>query len=160
MTTRRLNIGDRITGRVVALEAFGAFLKFEDTDLQGVVLIPDISWLKIRHPSDVLAVGQMIETEIVHFAPDRRQIRVSIKRCTKNPWDSAADRYFVGQTAEVTVLRLVSMGIIASLKDYPSIEGPIRTAVTDSQQVEIGQQLTVRIAEFDAHRQRIVFQRQ
>ncbi|MBC8170082.1 MAG: S1 RNA-binding domain-containing protein [Anaerolineae bacterium] len=79
--SRELHNGDRITGRVVKLMPFGAFIAIAETDLVGLVKIPEISWQPISHPGDVLSLNQVIEAEILWIDRDNGQISLSIKRC-------------------------------------------------------------------------------
>jgi small subunit ribosomal protein S1 len=76
-----LNIGDRITGTVIKLMPFGAFVDIGRPDLMGLVELPEISWERIGHPGAVLSVGQTIEAQILAFGPNEGQMRLSIKRC-------------------------------------------------------------------------------
>jgi predicted RNA-binding protein with RPS1 domain len=81
-----LSPGDRVTGRVIKIMPFGAFVALdspENADLVGLVKIPEISWQPIHHPEDVLTEGQNVEVEILAFGPVKGQISLSIKRCQK-----------------------------------------------------------------------------
>lgn len=81
-----LSTGDRVTGCVIKIMPFGAFVALnspENADLVGLVKIPEISWRRISHPQEVLAVGQIVEVEILAFGPVKGQISLSIKRCQK-----------------------------------------------------------------------------
>jgi small subunit ribosomal protein S1 len=78
-----LKIGDRVTGHVVHIAPFGAFIDFGDW--QGLLRIPEISWARIHHPSDVLTIGQEIETVILYVDRERGQVSLSLKRCQENP---------------------------------------------------------------------------
>ena len=83
MLPLNLNKGDRVIGRVSHIAPFGAFVDFGEW--QGLLRIPEISWFPIHHPSDVLSLGQEIETEIIHIDRERDQISLSLKRCQENP---------------------------------------------------------------------------
>jgi small subunit ribosomal protein S1 len=78
-----LNIGDRVRGYVVYIAPFGAFIDFGEW--QGLIRIPEISWSPIHHPSDVLTIGQEVETEVLYIDRERNQVSLSIKRCQENP---------------------------------------------------------------------------
>lgn len=79
--SEELRVGQRIKGRVIKLMPFGAFVALENSELVGLVKIPEISWERIRTPVDVLAVGQEIEAEVLAFDADSKRISLSIKRC-------------------------------------------------------------------------------
>jgi len=78
-----LAVGKRITGRIVKLMPFGAFVAIQDSDWLGLVKTPEITWQPISHPQDFLALDQMVEAEILAFRPEGKQIILSIKRCQK-----------------------------------------------------------------------------
>ncbi|MBC7814446.1 MAG: S1 RNA-binding domain-containing protein [Burkholderiales bacterium] len=78
---QELIVGKRVIGRVIQLMPFGAFVAIEDSDLVGLVRIPEISWKPIKHPQDVLSVDQMVEAEILALGPENGQVSLSIKRC-------------------------------------------------------------------------------
>jgi small subunit ribosomal protein S1 len=73
--------GSRMTGCVIKLMPFGAFVAIDDSDWVGLVKVPEISWQPVHHPQDVLSVGQSVEVEIVAFNMANGQISLSIKRC-------------------------------------------------------------------------------
>jgi ribosomal protein S1 len=75
-------VGQRISGRVAQIENFGAFLQLSG-NVFGLLLIPEISWDRIRHPSDVLQLGLIIEVEVLLVNREQRKVSVSLKRLVR-----------------------------------------------------------------------------
>ncbi len=76
-------IGDRVIGCVIKLIPFEAFIDIEDSDWMGLVKTPEISWQRISHPQDILALGQLVEAEVLALRLENKQVILSIKRCQK-----------------------------------------------------------------------------
>jgi small subunit ribosomal protein S1 len=152
-----LEPGDRVIGYVTHLSPFGAFIEFEESDWHGIVLLLEISWHHIHHPSDVLTLGQEIEAEVIRIIPERRHLALSIRRCQENPWEEAVPHYEVGQIVETVISRVSSFGASACLIDHPLVEGILPSSERDVQKLEIGQAILLQITTFDPERQRLRF---
>ncbi|MBX3083423.1 MAG: S1 RNA-binding domain-containing protein [Anaerolineae bacterium] len=76
-----LHVGDRVVARVVKLMPFGAFVHLGASELVGLIKIPELSWRPIRHPQEILAVGQEVEAQILAFNLESKQVLLSLKRC-------------------------------------------------------------------------------
>lgn len=81
----KLSVGDRVLARVIKIMPFGVFVELEGSTLVGLVNIPEIAWQPIRHPAEAVALGQVVEAEIVVYAPDAKHITLSMKRCQPSP---------------------------------------------------------------------------
>jgi small subunit ribosomal protein S1 len=108
-----LSEGDVIKGRVSSLRDFGAFVDLGGAD--GLVHVSELSWSRVRHPSEVLSVGMEIEAYVLHLDHETRRIGLSLKRLQSNPWERIAENYKVGQTVEGTITRVVSFGAFVEL---------------------------------------------
>ena len=117
----KLSIGDIRTGRVTSLADFGAFVNINGAD--GLVHISEISWDRIRHPSDELKVGQEVKVEIISIDEEKRHIGLSIRRLKEDPWQENTKDLRVGQLVEATITRLTKFGAFARITD--EIEGLI-----------------------------------
>jgi len=117
----KLSIGDVRTGRVTSLADFGAFVNINGAD--GLVHISEISWDRIRHPSDELKVGQEVKVEIISIDEEKRHIGLSIRRLKEDPWQENTKDLRVGQLVEATITRLTKFGAFARITD--EIEGLI-----------------------------------
>lgn len=111
----KLSIGVVRTGRVTSLADFGAFVNINGAD--GLVHISEISWDRIRHPSDELKVGQEVKVEVISIDEEKRHIGLSIRRLKEDPWQEKIKGLRVGQLVEATITRLTKFGAFARITD-------------------------------------------
>lgn len=109
----RLNVGDVVKGTVSSLREFGAFIDLGGAD--GLVHISELAWRRVRHPGEILTVGQQVETYVLQLDRDERRIGLSLKRLQPNPWEEIEKNYIIGQTVEGVVSRVVSFGAFIEL---------------------------------------------
>jgi small subunit ribosomal protein S1 len=152
-------VGTEITGRVVKLESFGAFIEVEE-GLEGLLPISEMSWQRIRHPSDVAREGDTVRLVVLSVDPAQRRISFSLKQAGPDPWKAAAEKYAVGQTVTGQVTRTADFGAFVELE--PGLEGLVHVSELSNQRVrtptdvvKIGQELSVRILEIDAEGRRM-----
>ena len=117
----KLDIGDVRKGRVTSLTDFGAFVNINGAD--GLVHVSEISWDKIRHPGDVLKIGEEVEVKVISIDEEKRHIGLSIRRMKDDPWQSEIGDLKVGQLVECKITRLTKFGAFAMLES--GIEGLI-----------------------------------
>ena len=117
----KLKVGDVLKGRVTSLADFGAFVNINGAD--GLVHVSEISWDKIRHPGDVLKVGEEVEVKVISIDEEKRHIGLSIRRMKDDPWQSEIGDMKVGQLVEAKITRLTKFGAFAMLES--GIEGLI-----------------------------------
>jgi small subunit ribosomal protein S1 len=116
--------GDIVTGTVRSLATYGAFIDIGDID--GLLHISDISHARIATPEEVLTVGQQLELKVLKVDAESRRISLGLKQLQPEPWDSATERYVVGQRITGTVTRLMDFGAFVQLE--PGIEGLIHVS--------------------------------
>jgi small subunit ribosomal protein S1 len=116
--------GDVVTGTVRSLAAYGAFIDLGGID--GLLHISDIAWSRVAAPEDVLSVGQELRLKVLKLDPENRRISLGLKQLEPEPWDTAADRYMVGQRISGSVTRLMDFGAFVELE--PGIEGLIHVS--------------------------------
>ena len=150
--------GDKVTGKIKRLTDFGAFVDIGGVD--GLLHITDISWVKVKHPSDVLNVGDDIEVLIMNVDPEKKRISLGLKQLEPKPWDKAPEKYIVGDTVEGTVVRIMPFGAFVSLE--PTIDGLIHISQVTNRRLEkveeelrIGDKVTAKIMEVDPAKKRI-----
>ena len=150
--------GDKVTGKVKRLTDFGAFVDIGGVD--GLLHITDISWTKIKHPSEMLNVGDEIEVLIMNVDPEKKRISLGLKQLAPKPWDLAADKYIVGDTVEGTVVRIMPFGAFVSLE--PTIDGLVHISQVTNRRLEkveeelrIGDKVTAKIMEVNPAKKRI-----
>ncbi|NDJ51955.1 MAG: 30S ribosomal protein S1, partial [Chloroflexi bacterium] len=112
---QELQEGDIVKGRVRSIRDFGAFVDLGGAD--GLVHVSEIAWHRVRHPSEMLNVGDEVETYVLQVDPESKRIGLSLKRLTANPWDELEKTHHVGQLVEGTVTRVVSFGAFVELQN-------------------------------------------
>ena len=109
--------GSRVTGKVVSLTDYGAFVELEP-GVEGLVHVSEMSWThEIRHPSRVVAVGDVIEAQVLHVDQQGRKISLGMKQTAPNPWDVIQSRYPVGTQIEGKVKSVMDFGAFVGLDE-------------------------------------------
>jgi small subunit ribosomal protein S1 len=116
--------GDIVSGLVRSLTSYGAFVDLGGVD--GLLHVSDIAWSRVNNPEEVLTVGQRLQVKVLKIDADSRRISLGLKQLQPEPWDSAADRYQLGQRVSGTVKRLTDFG--AFIEVEPGIEGLIHVS--------------------------------
>ena len=153
-----LKEGETRTGRVSSIADFGAFVDIGGAD--GLVHLSEISWSRVKHPSEVLKVGDEVNVYVLSVNPTEKKIALSIKRTQPEPWSRVANKYEIGQVVPATITQLANFGAFARIED--GIEGLIHVSELSEERVnhprEVvleGQEVTVRIIRIDAQRRRM-----
>ena len=153
----KLNVGDIREGRVTSLADFGAFVNINGAD--GLVHISEISWERIRHPSEVLKIGEDVQVKIISIDEEKRHIGLSIRRLQEDPWQESIDDLHVGQLVEAKITRLTKFGAFAMMEN--GVEGLIHISEISDEHIEHpkevmqeGDDVTLRIIKIepDSHR--------
>ncbi|CAG1004379.1 MAG: S1 RNA-binding domain-containing protein [Anaerolineae bacterium] len=113
-----LKEGEVRRGRVSGLRDFGAFVDLGGAD--GLIHISELAWCRVKHPSELLNVGDEIDVYILRLDQDTKRIGLSLKRLQPNPWTLVDEMYHVGQLVEGTISRVAQFGAFVSLE--PGIE--------------------------------------
>ena len=119
-----IEIGQIIKGEVKNITDFGAFIDVGGID--GLLHVTDMSWGRVKHPSQVVSVGQKIEVMVLNFDPQSERISLGLKQKTQNPWQSAASRYPVGGLARGRVVSMTDYGAFVQLEE--GIEGMVHVS--------------------------------
>ena len=119
-----LKEGEVRKGRVSSICDFGAFVDIGGAD--GLVHLSELSWSRVRHPSEVLRVGQEVDVYVLGINAQEKKIALSIKRTQAEPWSRVAAKYEVGQLVRGTVTQLANFGAFARIED--GIEGLIHVS--------------------------------
>lgn len=109
-----IEVGNKYEGVVKSLMNFGAFVDIGGVD--GLVHISEISWNKVKHPSDVLKVGDKVEVTVLDFNKDKKRISLGMKKEEDNPWFEADKKYKVNDIVKGQVVRLVPFGAFVELE--------------------------------------------
>ncbi len=150
--------GEVRRGIVSSLCSFGAFVDLGGAD--GLVHISELAWHRVRHPSEVLKVGDEVDVYVLRLDYERKRIGLSIKRLQPDPWTLVDEKYHVGQLVRGTITNVVAFGAFARLE--PGVEGLIHVSELaegkishPSSVVKKGDELTLRIISINAGRRRI-----
>lgn len=109
-----VEIGKKYNGTVKSLMDFGAFVDIGGVD--GLVHVSELSWTKIKHPSEVLKVGDKVEVTVLEFDREKKRISLGFRKSEDNPWFKAAEKYKVGDVVQGRVVRLVPFGAFVELE--------------------------------------------
>jgi len=153
-----LHEGETRRGRVTSITDFGAFVDIGGAD--GLVHLSELSWSRVKHPSEVLHVGDEIDVYVLGINAQEKKIALSIKRTQPEPWSRVAAIYEVSQLVMGTVTQLANFGAFARIED--GIEGLIHVSELSEQRighprqvVSEGQDLILRIIRIDPARRRM-----
>jgi small subunit ribosomal protein S1 len=109
--------GERVRGKVVSLTEYGAFIALEE-GVEGLVHISEMSWTKrVRHPSEVLSVGEEVEAVVLGVDSGNRRISLGLKQTTVNPWTVIGERYPVGTKIEGQIKNITDFGMFIGIED-------------------------------------------
>lgn len=114
-------VGDKVSGEIKRLADFGAFVDLGGVD--ALLHVSDVSWRRIKHPSEMLSVGQSVTVEIVKLNAETGKVSVSMKALQSDPWDNVEATYEPGMGLTGTVRRLLDFGAVVELE--PGVEGMI-----------------------------------
>jgi small subunit ribosomal protein S1 len=153
-----LREGDVRTGTISSVCDFGAFVDIGGAD--GLVHLSEISWSRVKHPGEVLKIGDKVQVQILSIDNDRKRIALSIKRTQSEPWTRAGERYQLGQIIEGTITQLASFGAFARIED--GIEGLIHISEMGDERIQHpkelvaeGQVIQARVIRIDPARKRM-----
>jgi 4-hydroxy-3-methylbut-2-enyl diphosphate reductase len=136
------------TGVVKSLTPFGAFVDIGGYD--GLIHMSELSWNRIKHPSEVLKVGQEVEVKILEFDRKKKRISLGYRKQEDNPWFDAENLYQVGDILEVTIVRFAAFGVFVNIA--PGIDGLVHISQISNQRIssaadclKIGQKVMAKI---------------
>ncbi|AKL95397.1 30S ribosomal protein S1 [Clostridium aceticum] len=153
-----LQKGDRIKGEVKQITDFGAFVDIGGID--GLVHISEISWGRVKHPSEVLKTGEAVEVEILDFDKEAGKISLSIKNTQPQPWKHIEENYKVGDVVEGKVVKMVEFGAFVELE--PGLDGLVHISQISEKHIakasdvlSINQSVKVKILDINKEEKRI-----
>ncbi|OGI03716.1 MAG: hypothetical protein A2104_05565 [Candidatus Melainabacteria bacterium GWF2_32_7] len=152
-----LEVDQIVEGEVVRIADFGAFIDIMGID--GLLPISEISWQRIKHPSDILSFGQKVQVKILNIDNDLNRISLSLKRMEENPWVSVEGEFQEGQIIKGTVNKITTFGAFVNI--YPGVEALLPVAeMSDShinpfEVLSVGQEVEVLIKRFSPQERRI-----
>ena len=151
-------VGDRFTGTVKSLTSYGAFVDIGGVD--GMVHISELSWARIKNPSEVVLVGDTVEVFVKAIDPEKRKISLGYKKPEDNPWVIFENNYSVGDVAKVTIVSMTTYGAFARI--IPGIDGLIHISqiankhiAKPQDELTVGQEVEAKITAVDFEKKRV-----
>lgn len=126
--------GSRIKGAITNITDFGAFMEVEK-GVEGLIHISDISWEKIKHPSEKLKVGEEAEAIILNIDVEKQKLSLGIKQLEGDIWEDFFGRQNVGDLVKVKIVRIIDFGVFVEIT--PGIEGVVFLSELDERKIEI-----------------------
>lgn len=154
-----LEVGQLRKGIVKNIADFGAFVDLGGID--GLLHITDMSWERIGHPSEMVAIDQEIEVKVLQIDREKQKIALGLKQKQKNPWENIVEKYPVGSVVKGEVVNVMSYGAFVKLE--PGIEGLVHISEMSwtrrinhpNEMVQIGDEIDVKILGVDAAGQQL-----
>jgi small subunit ribosomal protein S1 len=154
-----LKIGTQIEGVVTNLTEFGAFVDLGG--VEGLIHVSELSWGRVSHPSEVLKIGDRVNTMVLQVAEESARVALSMKRLVANPWEQLSKHVKPGDVVSATITAIMRFGAFARLE--AGVEGLIHISSMDlpggrkqiEQILKIGQPVQVRILHVDSERRRL-----
>ena len=150
--------GKRYTGTVKSLTSYGAFVDIGGVD--GMVHISELSWSRIKHPSEVVKVGDTVEVYVISADKEKKKISLGMKDRSQDPWTVFTSTYEVGDVANVRVVKLMTFGAFAEI--VPGVDGLIHISQIADHRIEKpgdvlaeGDKVDVKITDVDMENQKV-----
>ena len=153
-----IEVGKRYTGTVKSMTSYGVFVDIGGVD--GMVHITDLSWSRIKHPNEIVNIGDTLDVYVISFDPEKRKISLGVKDRSTNPWQVFMDTYKVGDVANVRIVKLMTFGAFAEV--VPGVDGLIHISQIADHRIEKpgdelseGQKVDAKITAVDEEKQKI-----
>lgn len=153
-----INVGDKFTGTVKSLTGYGAFVDLGGVD--GMVHVSELSWQRIKNPSEVVLVGDTIEVYVKAVDKEKRKISLGYKKDEDNPWTIFNNTYKVDDVAKVTIVSMATYGAFARI--IPGVDGLIHISQIANKHVAkpqdeltVGQEVEAKITAIDDEKKRV-----
>ena len=152
-----IEVGNEYEGTVKSLTSYGAFVDIGGVD--GMVHISELSWGRIKHPSEVVNVGDKVKVFVIGLDKDNK-ISLGYKREEDNPWNVFKSKYGVGDVAEVKILKFMPFGAFAEI--VPGVDGLIHISQIADHRIakpedvlEVGQQVEAKIIDINDEKKKV-----
>lgn len=153
-----VEVGKKYDGVVKSLMDFGAFVDIGGVD--GLVHVSEISWNKIKHPSEVLKVGEKVQVTVLDFDKEKKRISLGMRKQEDNPWIKAAENYKPGDIVKGNVVRLVPFGAFVELEK--GLDGLVHISQISNVRIakpgdvlKIGQEIEAKVVEVNIEAKKI-----
>jgi len=151
-------VGDKFTGTVKSITSYGAFVNIGGAD--GMVHISELSWSRIKHPSEVVNVGDVIDVYVKAVDTEKRKISLGYKKAEDNPWNKFLAGYGVDDVVSVKVVNLASYG--AFVRIIPGVDGLVhisqianRRIASPAEVLHVGDEVQAKITDINTETKRV-----
>lgn len=141
-----------------SLTSYGAFVDIGGVD--GMVHISELSWSRIKHPSEVVNPGDEVDVYVIALDPEKKKISLGMKDNSQDPWAIFTEKYNIGDTANVRVVKLMTFGAFAEV--VPGVDGLIHISQIADHRIEKpgdvlgeGQMVDVKITDIDYDKKKV-----
>ena len=153
-----IEIGNEYEGTVKSLTSYGAFVDIGGVD--GMIHISELSWGRIKHPSEVVSIGDAVKVYVIGLDKENKKISLGYKREEDNPWNIFTSKYAVGDTATVKILKFMPFGAFAEI--VPGVDGLIhisqiadhRIAKAD-ETLSVGEEVDAKIIDINDEKKKV-----
>lgn len=153
-----VEVGKHYTGEVKSLTSYGAFVDLGGVD--GMIHITELAWTKVKHPSEVVNIGDVVEVYVKDLDVEKRRISLGYKKSEDNPWVKFENEYHIGDVVPVKIVSFTNYGAFATI--IPGIDGLIHISQIANQRVEkigeifeIGQEVEAKIIDINFETKRV-----
>ena len=153
-----VEVGKTYTGVVKSLTAYGAFVDIGGVD--GLCHISELSWNRIKHPSEVVSVGDTIEVYVKALDPENHKVSLGYKKAEDNPWEKLKNEYPIGSVFTAPVVSITKFG--AFVRILPGVDGLVHISEISNERVEkvgdvlkVGDEVNVKLLDVDFDKKRI-----
>jgi small subunit ribosomal protein S1 len=151
-------VGQTFTGKVKTIKDYGVFVDLGAVD--GFLHIGEMSWHRIKHPSELVKEGQTVDVKVLSLDPEKKKIGLGMKQLAQNPWMTAADKYAANTVVTGKVTRFETFGAFVELE--PGLEGLIHVSELDHRHVrhasdvlKVNQVITAQVLDIDPEKRRV-----
>lgn len=153
-----VEVGKHYQGVVKSITSYGAFVDLGGVD--GMVHISELSWLRIKHPSDVVKVGDVLDVYVKDIDTENHKISLGYKKTEDNPWEVLKRDYEIGSVVTAKVVSMTAFGAFAQI--IPGVDGLIHISQISNERINkpqdvltIGQEVQVKITDVDFDKKRV-----
>ena len=153
-----IEVGKHYDGVVKSMTSYGVFVDIGGVD--GMVHISELSWSRIKHPSEVVAIGDHLDVYVIGFDAEKHKISLGVKDKSQNPWDVFMNTYKVGDVANVRIVKFMTFGAFAEV--VPGVDGLIHISQIADRRIEKpadvlteGQMVDAKITAVDEEKKKI-----
>ena len=157
--TSSARVGDLMDCTVEQIMPYGAFVRLS-TGQKGMIHISELSWTRIKQPSEIMSVGDEVSVYVLSFDKENRKISLGYKKNEDNPWTRFTTRHAVGDTVTVKIVKMMPFGAFAEI--IPGVDGLIHISQIADHRIGLpseilsnGQVVDVKITEIDNDRKKV-----